>query len=283
MFIILSLFAIAQPSLSVETIRDLLYQSHPNQIVSYNDHLGEGPRHFDTDPRLNWNRVNCTTWWQQIIAKGYAKTDTEELRILDEIRYYFGQVSFGTRKHFLDRALYLDPTPFIDVQTMEIPFCEGTQKTTVPISLNHFRNAKKYKCSLYREEVSDIDIHYMSPNQTHRCAKNLPDGIYLLLPIAGEQYLDIWAKDSGPMGHVHGFILDKDGVHLQIYHASLEKGKIATEMLKEYIRTDSAQLFVGYKIYALQSKFYRDPRIYSYNPNNIRKIQHCETKRYGTF
>ncbi len=275
--------AVAQPSLSIEKIRDTLYQRHPDQSVSYADHLGEGPRHFDSDPRLDWSKVNCTTWWQQIVASGYASNDAQLLQLLDEIRYYFGQVSYGTRKHFLDRALLLDPAPFVDTQTMDIPYCEGNRRRSLTLALDRFKDAKGYACSLYREEIVDIELSYLSPNQTHRCTKNIPSGIYLLLPIASDAYLKIWGKESGPMGHVHGFLLDKDGTSVYLHHASLDRGKVTAVALKDYLRSESAQLFDGYKLYALQPYFYRDPQTYAYNPNDIRKIQHCETKRYSSF
>ena len=49
------------------------------------------------------------------------------------------------------------------------------------------------------------------------------------------------------------------------------------------MRSKSAQLFDGYKLYGLQPQFYRDPQKYAYNPNDIRNIQLCEIKRYSSF
>ena len=263
-----------QPILSEEVIRDLLYQTHPNQSVRYTDMLGEGENHFDEDPRTKWNDVNCTTWWQQIIAKGYAHTDREELRILDRIRYYDGVVGFGTRKHFLDRALDLDPVPLRNIDTQDYLLCMPDQKKSVQLDIDRFAKNKAYSCPLYESKRVHSTFSYFSPNALLSCAPQLPSGIYVVFPVAMNRYIEIWGKESGPMGRVHGLILDKEDSFAHIHHASVQEEKIQSMTLLEYVSSGAAGLFEGYQIYMLEPTFPAEKHM----SNHYQQITDCERK-----
>lgn len=254
MYLLLS-FLHAEPTLSISTIRDILYLSHPEQTVKYTDMLGEGVGFFDYDPRMKWDEVNCTTWWQQVLAKGYAHTDKEELEILDRIRYYDGVVGFGTRKHFLDRALDIDPVPLINIETQDFLLCMPDEKRSVSLDLPLFTSHKNYSCPLYRPNRIHSSFSYFSPNALLRCAENLHDGIYLVFPIAMDRYIEVWGQQSGPMGRVHGLILNQEEGHSQVYHASVKQQKVLSKPLLEYVSSGAAGLFQGYQVYMLSSSF----------------------------
>ena len=254
LFIFLSLLY-ARPVLSTERIRDALYQSHPNQTVRYEDMLGEGEGFFDDDPRMKWNDVNCTTWWQHVIAKGYAETDKEELRILDRIRYYDGVIGFGTRKHFLDRALDIDPVPFRNIDTQNYLMCMPDQQKSVDMSLEKFTKNRAYTCPLFKPERFRSTFSYFSPNAVLSCVPNLPSGIYVVFPVAMDRYIEVWGKKSGPMGRVHGLILDKEDNHQRVYHASVQEKQVQSMTMLEYVSSEAAGLFEGYQIYLLVPTF----------------------------
>ena len=255
-FFLLSLPSLyAQPLLSTETIRDILYQSQPDQKVRYEDMLGEGENFFDDDPRMNWKDVNCTTWWQHVIAKGYSKTDREELLVLDRIRYYDGVIGFGTRKHFLDRALDLDPVPFRNIDTQDYFMCMPDQKKSVDLSLDTFTKNKGFSCPLYKPERIQSTFAYFSPNALLSCAPHLPSGVYVIFPVAMDRYIEVWGQKSGPMGRVHGLILDKDGDYAQVYHASVQEKEVRSMTLLKYVSSGAAGLFEGYQVYMLEPVF----------------------------
>lgn len=245
----------AQPHLSENSIRDILYQSNFDQKVQYADMLGEGFGHFDSDPRINWQEVNCTTWWQQVIAKGYAHNQREELEILDRIRYFDGVVGFGTRKHFLDRALDIDPAPLINIDTQEYLLCLPDMSKSVELNLSLFTKNQKYSCPLYKADQIHTSFSYFSPNALLACTSQLPDGIYVVFPIAMDEYISVWGQQSGPMGRVHGLILNQEGGTSQVYHASVEKERIQTLPLLDYISSASAGLFQGYQVFMLSPTF----------------------------
>lgn len=274
MILSLLFFALAQPTLSEGVIRDILYQTHPHQKVQYTDMLGEGEGFFDDDPRILWDDVNCTTWWQQVIAKGYAQTDREEVRILDRIRYYDGVIGYGTRKHFLDRAMDLDPVPFRNIDTQNYLLCMPDQKKSVQLDTERFTQNKSYQCPLYQPKRIHSSFSYFSPNALLSCVPNIPSGIYLIFPIAMDRYIEVWGKESGPMGRVHGLILDKDGTSANVYHASIQEKKVHGMTLLEYVSSGAAGLFEGYQIYMLESNF---PPI-RYNTDHYQQITDCERK-----
>ena len=61
--------------------------------------LGEGSGE-DSDPRIRFDRFDCTTFVETVIALAHTKTQKDALLELDAIRYKKGEVSFLTRRHF---------------------------------------------------------------------------------------------------------------------------------------------------------------------------------------
>ncbi len=249
-------------------------------VVNYRNSLGEGLDGFDPLPRSNLSEVNCTTWWQQILAQGYAKDEGDFLRILDRIRYYEGRVSFGTRKHFLDTALILERTPFKKIEGVFGQICETDKKLLLTLDHEKFKTHKKYFCSLIGEQTKKIEINYLSPQKSKECIQALSPGIYMIFPIAGNRYNKIWGKNSGPMGHVHGIILDiQTGRKATIYHASVSDKKVSNTSFDEYINSTNARLFLGYNIYNLEPVWGNDS---SKKFEKIHKeILSCEKKLVG--
>ena len=64
--------------------------------------LGEGEGNFpDDDPRFDFERVDCMTFCEQVIALSLSRENFQEfLEILDHIRYADGQVSYYHRNHY---------------------------------------------------------------------------------------------------------------------------------------------------------------------------------------
>ena len=275
MFLLLSSLLCAKPVLSLERLRDVLYQYYPDQVVQYADDLGEGKGAFDPDPRIDFSKVNCTTWWQQVIAKGYAATPKEELEVLDRIRYYDGAIGFATRKHFLDRALLLDPVPFENIEEAKISGCKADVRRDVVLQLSHFTQSHRFACSLYRADVEEIRFAYFSPNALLQCLDNLSDGVYMIFPVASRQYNEIWGKKSGPMGRVHGLILDKEVGVAQVYHASIDKNKVQRLPAQSYIESLAAVNFDGYQLYRLHSQLAQP--VYS---ESHKQALRCEDETY---
>ena len=87
---------------AIEQTRDL-------QVV-YTDPLGEGPFHFDPDPLLPGDQIDCMTWLQWVLALAYAGPDGDPALWLQALRYYRSTIGFDTRKHYIC-LLYTSPSP----------------------------------------------------------------------------------------------------------------------------------------------------------------------------
>lgn len=226
-------------------------------FVTYKNHLGEGDGQFDSMPRYNPENVNCTTWWQQILAETYAGENSEAIiSILDSIRYFDGVISFGTRKHFLDQVFIDDSNPFENIENKMGMNCQGDLNHDFNIEFEKFKKSAKYNCPLIYENFPQITFTYLSPEKAISCMRTLPDGIYLAFPVAGNRYNAIWGKKSGPMGRVHGLFVDKQNGQSQVFHASIDRGKVANEPFEQYILSAGSGLFKGYSIFTISAKYF---------------------------
>jgi hypothetical protein len=79
--------------------------------------------------------------------------------------------------------------------------------------------------------------------------------VYLVFPIAMDRYIEVWGKKSGPMGRVHGLILNQEEGNSQVYHASVKQKSVQSTPLSEYVSSGAAGLFQGYQVYMLSSSF----------------------------
>ncbi|MBI4370362.1 MAG: DUF1460 domain-containing protein [Elusimicrobia bacterium] len=63
--------------------------------------LGEGPKgEFDRDPLIRFDSADCTTYVETVMALALAKNFNEAQKILQNIRYKGGVISYQTRNHF---------------------------------------------------------------------------------------------------------------------------------------------------------------------------------------
>jgi hypothetical protein len=65
--------------------------------------LGEGDLgEYSQAPLFRFDRFDCETFVDIVLALSYAKQDSDFLPTINHIRYYNGEVSFATRNHFTD-------------------------------------------------------------------------------------------------------------------------------------------------------------------------------------
>jgi len=221
-------------------------EEHSAAVVVQDDVLGEGPDGWDSDPRYPKNSTNCITWVQQVISSAYADTPSSRRRAMDALRYYGSTVSFGTRKHFVDRWIALEPGPLVPLLHAG---CAPDEYHHVQLDLDRFAAARGYSCPLFEPSSDTVDFQYLSPRATTRCAASLPPGHYIVFPVASRMYLRIH-NESGPMGQVHGAVLTVEGGHATISHASVDRGYVETLPLSDYIASMQGG-HEGYTLYTL--------------------------------
>ena len=237
--------------LDLNKLRKKLKNPSRDVIVSYKNHLGEGEGNFSSLPRYNAKNVNCTTWWKQLLAESFSNNDKDRLEVLDFLRYYHGIVSFGTRKHFLDHHLLEEPEPLVDLNLLDKIECKDDRSHTVKLNIGLFKKNNKFHCPLAHEDKQNISFSYLSKEKTLKCSEGLEDGVYMAFPIASKDYLKIWGRKSGPMGLVHGLIINRENRKSVVYHASIDRGMVAHEPFDKYILSFGSRLFKGYKIFKI--------------------------------
>lgn len=230
-----------------------------NQKVLYSSHLGEGLESFDPADRFNIEQVNCMTWLQWVLARSYVERPTDLPQYLDGIRYYNAEISFGTRKHYVDRWVLLDPAPLKEIA---LPVCQGAQSKVIHLDLQYFKDNHHFQCDLYQPQFDTFEISYLSPLEMTACMHQLTDGFYVLFFVGNDQYLKYWGK-NGEMGLVHSMILEKNPQGLWVHHASVDKGAVVKEPWQE-LQSRLANVAQGYRIYGLMDEW---------SPRSMTKIQ----------
>jgi N-acetylmuramoyl-L-alanine amidase-like len=67
------------------------------------DPLGEGPAaQVDRDPLFRFDRLDCMTYIEQVMALALSSSYPDFLRTLNQIRYRGGLILYGARKHFVE-------------------------------------------------------------------------------------------------------------------------------------------------------------------------------------
>lgn len=220
------------------------------------DMLGEGAGHFDSEPRYHATEMNCTTWLQMALAYGYADRSQEIPAVLDHLRYFYGVPGYGTRKHFTDNWLTLEPAP---LKKVDLSSCGPVKTKILKPDYAFFKQNKKYSCALLEEKNPSVTIEYIEPQQLDGCARRLENGVYFVFPVSSDPYIARYGKESGPMGMVHGLIMDvrnvtsgEGGVKaITVHHASITKKRVVSRGLNEYVLGKASSLFAGYTIWGL--------------------------------
>jgi hypothetical protein len=220
--------------------------------VVYQDTLGEGGGHWDSDPRYPKGTVNCITWLYLLLAETYGRMTAEKVAVMDRIRYFDGRVGFGFRKHYTDQWVALDPGP---LRPVDLGSCARRRRQDVQLEPARFAASVRYSCPLYHAEAARLAVDYYAAEDLLRCAEDLPAGSYVLFPLANERYLQKYGGFSGPMAQVHAVVLRARGQlatgrDLKVAHASIASGKVSESGLGSYVNR-MRNLYRGYSLYEL--------------------------------
>jgi hypothetical protein len=218
--------------------------------VDASDPLGEGPGHFDPDPRRPENRIDCMTWLQWVLALAYAEPETDPQPWMDALRYYGGVIGFDTRKHYVDRWLWMDGGPIEPVACPEA-LCE---EEWVQLELGGLPASRGFPCSIWRPEVRETRIQTTSPENLEELIATLEPGFYVLFGLASPHYLGLYGEHSGPMAQVHPALLHKGAQTTRITHASTALERVAEVDLSEWLDA-TKRLHRGSVLYQLNPEW----------------------------
>jgi hypothetical protein len=218
--------------------------------VDASDPLGEGPGHFDSDLRLPEDRIDCMTWLQWVLALAYAGPETDPQPWMDALRYYGGVIGFDTRKHYVDRWLWMDEGPMKPVACPE-SLCE---EEWFRLELDGLPTSREYPCSIWRPEVREVQVQTTAPEHLEELIATLDPGFYVLFGLASPHYLGLYGEHSGPMAQVHPALLYKGPQITRITHASTALERVAEVDLKEWMHA-TRRLHRGSVLYQLDPQW----------------------------
>ncbi|MGZ3686912.1 MAG: hypothetical protein ACXVBW_01345 [Bdellovibrionota bacterium] len=215
-----------------------------NSEVVYEDVLGEGPAHWDSHPRYPGKSVNCIIWITQVLSEAYGQSLADKTPVMDALRYYGSQPAFALRKHYVTHWMALEPAP---LERLDLGTCAAPLREKVSIDFDHFRSSHGFSCPLYRTDLREFDFPYYGPDDFLKCAPKLAPGFYVFFGVASERYDEMYGKESGRMGLVHGMFLEvtEKGEPL-VYHASTAAHRVKSEPLSEYVARMRISLHKGY-------------------------------------
>jgi hypothetical protein len=259
-------------------LREFIKGSLGRYRIVYNDVLGEGDGHFDSDLRYNDVEMNCTTWLKAVLAKTYSASPEDFQNVHDAVSYYHNRIGFSTRMHYTDGWLYVNPGP---LQQMDLNFCGDVLNKSVQLNYEKFKKSHGYSCPLYREDMDRFDILYVNHQDTLSCAEKLNEGVYFIFPLAADKYIAAFGQKSGMMGLVHGLILniDKDDGNLApiVYHASTSDKHVVRLPLAEYLQSKGASRHAGYTLWQLDPNWLpQDYPLSESEEQNINDLLKCE-------
>jgi hypothetical protein len=255
-------------------------------FVVREDVLGEGEGAWDSDPRYPSDTVNCLTWLQFLLSEVYSRGPDDKTAVMDRIRYYGGHIGYGTRKHFLDHWLSIEPAP---LKRIDLKNFTGFRRASIQLDFEHFRTFHNYPCRLYRQDLSVLEVDYLTSEGLLECVNTLAPGHYVAFAVAKEKYLLLFGAGSGPMGLVHSLILTIDGQQspdvslpqsdrARIYHASTFLGAVIEVPLQSYL-AQMVDVFDGFALFEL------DPSWDASSPveenDEARSILRCEAALHG--
>jgi hypothetical protein len=248
--------------------------------VVYEDVLGEGLHAWHPAPRYPTSSVNCLVWLQLIIAEVYGVGLKNKLPIMDKLRYFGGNVGFSLRKHYVEHWLAIEPDPLKRVTAKHLGATHNYVSTIEPwVFLAH----KRFPFPLYQMQRTVFDVEYYEGAQIIQGAMTLPSGYYIMFAVPTDSYLNLYAKRSGPMGLVHGFLVELLGEYdngrpldkARVHHASIVAKAVLEEPLMAFLER-SRTIHLGYVLYELDPTWRYD----YVSPSNeeISKLQELESQ-----
>jgi hypothetical protein len=185
--------------------------------------LGEGSTgNYDKDPLIDFNKVDCTTFCEQILALSISKDYQDAFRNLQKIRYHNGIKQFTSRNHFIladwlpnNRWLLKDVT-----QEKGGPLCKEMVKdidrSTFAASLG-YDNVKGFV------PPQVVSIYYLPKHHL----------LTITSELKGSEIMVLITTRAGIFAAHMGFIIKNEDGSLSFRHASRINKKVIDEPLKK--------------------------------------------------
>ena len=190
------------------------------------DCLGEGTEgRWDKDPLIDFTRVDCLTFCEQILALAISTNYNDTFKNLQKIRYRNGTIGFNTRNHFVVGDWITNNQWLLKNVTEEhcSPLCKKMVKT---IDRRNFAASKRCADTNGFPPAETVEIHYLPKQHLLSRASGLKGSEIMVL---------ITTKEGIFATHL-GFIVKRDDGSLVFRHASSLHNKVIDEPFEQLSR-----------------------------------------------
>lgn len=190
------------------------------------DCLGEGTEgRCDKDPLIDFTRVDCLTFCEQILALAISKDYKDTLKNLQKIRYRNGAISFHTRNHFVMADWIIHNQWLLKNLTEEYcgTLCKEMIKT---IDRRTFAASKGCADTDSFPPAETVKIHYLPKQHLLSRASGLKGSEMMIL---------ITTREGIFASHL-GFIVKGNDGSLAFRHASSIHNKVIDEPFNQLYR-----------------------------------------------
>jgi hypothetical protein len=188
--------------------------------------LGEGGTgRYDQDPRIDFTRVDCTTFCEQTLALAISKDYQDAFRNLQKIRYHNGTQGFTSRNHFILADWLPDNRWLLKDVTQEKggPLCKEMVKI---IDRSSFAASLGYYNVQGFVPPQRVSIYYLPKQHLTTITPEL----------RGSEIMVLITTRAGIFAAHLGFIIKNEDASLSFRHASRTNKKVIDEPLKQLSR-----------------------------------------------
>lgn len=207
--------------------------------------LGEGPGgKYDTDPLIDFGRVDCVTYVEQTVAAATARDYDRLFADLQRIRYRNGLIDYEQRNHFFisdwiaNNAFCREVTGDLGVDTATV---------TRTISRKGFFDRVNAPGLGLDTPDRDVTLRYIPSAAADRAEQALPSPSLIVF---------IGKVDWLFALHCGIYARDDDGVG-RLYHASSKHGKVVAMDLSDYV-TGQGDRYLGFAAYKIEEPNFDD-------------------------
>ncbi len=207
--------------------------------------LGEGPEgKFDTDPMVDFGKVDCVTYVEQSLALATASSYDEMFVNLQKIRYRGGKTDFENRNHFMISDWVANNTFNVEV-TDELGV--ETDKVSRTISRRDFFERVKAPGLGADTPDEDITLGVVPAAKTKQAEEKLPSPSLIVFVGKVDWLFSL---------HCGLYLRDEQGVG-RLYHGSSKAGEVVDVPLTDYM-DQQAQRYLGFTAYRIEEPHFAE-------------------------
>ena len=200
--------------------------------------LGEGPGgKYDTDPMVDFGKVDCVTYVEQTLALAMASSYDEMFANLQKIRYRGAKTDFENRNHFMisdwvaNNAFNVDVTDELGVETDKV------SRTISRTGFFERVNAPGLGLDTPDEEIA---LSVVPIAKTKQAEEELPSPSLIVFVGKADWLFSL---------HCGLYLRDEQG-RGRLYHGSSKAGEVVEMDLADYMNQQAGR-YIGFTAYRI--------------------------------